>query len=253
MTIRNLAAAAGLACAILTASASGAEGVKLDDYSADVRDVASLQRGARTYVNYCLGCHGLALMRYNALEQIGLTDDQIRDNLMFTAQKVGEPIATPMSRADGKTWFGAAPPDLSVIARSRGAPWLYTYMRGFYRDPTTQTGWNNTAYPNVGMPHVLWTLQGERGMTLEPVTRDGKPVMDHGKPVTEARFTMLRPGTQTALEYDRTVGDLVNFLVWAGEPTQVRRKQIGYWVLFGLSVMMFASWLLYKEFWKDVH
>jgi ubiquinol-cytochrome c reductase cytochrome c1 subunit len=158
-----------------------------------------------------------------------------------------------MTRADGKAWFGAAPPDLSVIARSRGADWLYTYLRGFYRDPSTQTGWNNTAFPNVGMPHVLWPLQGERSMTLVPVTRNGQPVMDHGKPVMEARFETVRPGSQSSAQYDRTVADLVNFLVWAGEPNQVKRQQIGYWVLFGLGILIFVSWLLYKEFWKDIH
>lgn len=253
MRIKSLVAAAALFLAGASVPATASEGVKLDGFAPDVQDVASLQRGARNYVNYCLGCHGLSLMRYNALQQIGLTDDQIRDNLMFTAQKVGEPIATAMTRAEGKAWFGAAPPDLSVIARSRGPSWLYTYLRGFYRDPTTQTGWNNTVFPNVGMPHVMWTLQGERTMKLEPVMRDGKPVMDHGAPLTEARFEMVRPGSQSAIEYDRTVADLVNFLTWVGEPVQVRRKQLGYYVLIGLGVLMFASWLLYKEFWKDVH
>jgi ubiquinol-cytochrome c reductase cytochrome c1 subunit len=253
MRIKSLVAAGAVLLAALATPATGAEGVKLDSFAPDVRDVASLQSGARTYMNYCLGCHGLALMRYNTLRQIGLTDDQIRDNLMFTAEKVGEPIATAMTRKEGKLWFGAAPPDLTVIARSRGADWLYSYLRGFYRDPSTQTGWNNTVFPNVGMPHVLWPLQGERSMTPEPVLRDGKPVMDHGKPVTEPRFTMVRQGSQSSVEYDRTVADLVNFLVWAGEPNQVKRKQIGYFVLFGLIILIFVSWLLYKEFWKDVH
>jgi ubiquinol-cytochrome c reductase cytochrome c1 subunit len=253
MRIKRLVAAAAAFLAVSAMPVYAAEGVKLDGFTPDVRDVASLQRGARTYMNFCSGCHGLALVRYNALTQIGLTEDQIRDNLMFTAEKVGEPIVSAMSKKDGKNWFGAAPPDLSVIARSRGADWLYTYLRGFYRDPSTQTGWNNTVFPNVGMPHVLWPLQGERAMTLEPVTRDGKPVMDHGKPAVEPKFTMVRAGTQSSVEYDRTVADLVTFLAWAGEPHQVKRKQIGIWVLFGLSIMIFMSWLLYKEFWKDVH
>jgi ubiquinol-cytochrome c reductase cytochrome c1 subunit len=253
MRIESLVVAAVVFLAGAAMPAAASEGPKLDGFAPDVTDVASLQRGARNYVNFCLGCHGLSLMRYNALTQIGLTDDQIRDNLMFTAQKVGEPIVTAMTRAEGKAWFGAAPPDLSVIARSRGPSWLYTYLRGFYRDPTTQTGWNNTVFPNVGMPHAMWTLQGERGMTMQPVTRDGKPVMDHGKPLMEPRFETLRPGSQSALEYDRTVSDLVNFLVWVGEPVQERRRQLGYLVLIGLGVLMFVTWMLYKEFWKDVH
>jgi ubiquinol-cytochrome c reductase cytochrome c1 subunit len=252
MRIKSLLAAAALAAAAAL-PAVAAEGVKLDGFRPDVRDASSLQRGAAVYMNYCLGCHGLALMRYNTLQQIGLTDDQIRDNLMFTANKVGEPIATPMTRADAKIWFGAAPPDLSVIARSRGADWLYSYLRGYYRDPSTPTGWNNTVYPNVGMPHILWPLQGERTMTMVPVTRDGKPVMDHGKPMMEPRFEMVRAGSQSSAEFDRTVADLVNFLVFAGEPAQVKRQQIGYWVLMGLGILIFVSWLLYKEFWKDVH
>jgi ubiquinol-cytochrome c reductase cytochrome c1 subunit len=229
-------------------------GWKLDRVQIDVTNNASLQAGARTFVNHCLGCHGAALVRYNALRQIGLTDDQIRDNLMFTAEKVGMPMVSAMTVRDGKEWFGTAPPDLSVVARSRGADWLYTYLRTFYRDPASPTGWNNALFPNVGMPHVLWTLQGQRALVQEPVMRDGKPVSDgHGGTVMVSRFETLAPGTMTPLQYDQTIHDLVNFMVWMGEPTQVARKRLGVWVLFGLTILIFMTWLLYKSYWKELH
>ena len=138
------------------------ESVRLDAAPVDPRDVASLQAGARTFVNYCLNCHSAGMMRYNKLLDIGLSEQQIKDNLLFTADKVGELMSVSMTRRDAKEWFGAPPPDLSVIARSRGADWLYTYLRSFYRDPEAATGWNNMVYERVGMPHVLWTLSGQQ-------------------------------------------------------------------------------------------
>jgi ubiquinol-cytochrome c reductase cytochrome c1 subunit len=229
-------------------------GWKLDRADVDVSDKVSLQSGARTYVNYCLGCHGLALMRYNALQNIGLTEAQIRDNLMFTADKVGQSIVTAMNPKEAKEWFGVTPPDLSVIARSRGADWLYTYLRTFYRDPSTPTGWNNAVFPNVGMPHVLWSLQGERALRTEDMMRDGKPVSDgHGGTVKVSRFETLTPGSLSAVEYDRTIHDLVAFLVWVGEPHQLARQRIGIWVLYALTVLIFLTYFLYKSFWKRVH
>lgn len=247
-----------LAAAFALAAAFGARaaetGWKLDRANVDVTDQGSLQAGARTYVNYCLGCHGLALMRYNALKNIGLTEEQIKDNLMFTADKVGQPIATAMGAKEGKEWFGVAPPDLSVIARARGADWLYTYLRTFYRDPSTATGWNNAVFPNVGMPHVLWSLQGERALRTEALVRDGKPVSDgHGGTVKVSRFETLTPGSMSAIDYDRTMRDLVAFLVWAGEPHQLARKQLGVWVLYALTILIFLTYFLYKSYWKNVH
>lgn len=247
-----LASMLGLAAA---APARAAEtGWKLDRAEVDVTDKASLQSGARTFVNYCLGCHSASLVRYNALRGIGLTDDQIKDNLMFTAEKVGMPIANAMNPREGKDWFGVAPPDLSVIARSRGADWLYTYLRTFYRDASTATGWNNAVFPNVGMPHVLWTLQGERVLRVEDVMKDGKPVSDgHGGTLKLTRLEQASPGTMSAVEYDRTMRDLVNFLVWMGEPHQLARKRLGVWVLFALTALVFLTYFLYKSYWKDVH
>jgi ubiquinol-cytochrome c reductase cytochrome c1 subunit len=245
---------AALALAAGSAARAAETGWKLDRANVDVTDKGSLQAGARTFVNYCLGCHGLALMRYNALGNIGLTEEQIKDNLMFTADKVGQPIATAMSAREGKEWFGVPPPDLSVIARSRGADWLYTYLRTFYRDPSTATGWNNAVFPNVGMPHVLWSLQGERALRTEELMRDGKPVSDgHGGTVKVSRFETLTPGSMSAVEYDRMTRDLVAFLVWAGEPHQLARKQLGIWVLYVLTILVFLTYFLYKSYWKNVH
>jgi ubiquinol-cytochrome c reductase cytochrome c1 subunit len=236
------------------ATRSAEEGVRLDDIDVDITDVTSLQSGARTFVNYCLNCHSASLVRYNALRAIGLTESQIKDNLMFTAEKVGMPMAIALNPKDAKDWFGAAPPDLSVIARVRGPDWLYTYLRGFYRDPSTPTGWNNTIYPNVGMPHVLWTLQGQRILREAEAMRDGKPILGvGGKPIKAARFETLTPGAQSTAEYDKTVYDLVNFLAWMGEPHQMARKRLGVWVLFALTVLIFLTYFLKRAYWKDVH
>jgi ubiquinol-cytochrome c reductase cytochrome c1 subunit len=250
-----LAAVLGLAALVAAGPARAAsEGVKLDDISTNVADMASLQSGARTFVNFCLNCHSASLMRYNAMRAIGLTEEQIKDNLMFTAEKIGMPMAIAMSPRDAKEWFGATPPDLSVIARSRGADWLYTYLRSFYRDASTLTGWNNLVYPNVGMPHVMWRLQGERTVREEAALRDGRPILgDDGKPLKMVRLAPLTAGSQSALEYDQTVYDLVNFLTWMGEPHQLARKRIGIWVLIALTVLIFLAYFLKRAYWKDVH
>lgn len=224
--------------------AFGAEGYRLDRSPHDPRDLVSLQAGARTYMNYCLGCHGLQFMRYEGLKQLGLSEAQIKDNLMFTAEKVGEPIKIAFNPKDAKSWFGVAPPDLSVVGRSRGADWLYTYLRAFYRDPKTVTGWNNAVFPNVSMPHALWTLQGQRA--LEVV----EPHEGHG-PV-QYKWSQLTKGTETAAEYDATVRDLVNFLMYVGEPSGIERRPIGIVVLFVLGLLFVFAYLLKKEYWKDV-
>ncbi|MDH4192230.1 MAG: cytochrome c1 [Betaproteobacteria bacterium] len=233
--------------ALLAGAVSASEaGYPLDRAPIDANDAASLQSGARTFVNYCLGCHGAQFLRYNRLTDIGLTEVQIRDNLMFTGDKVGDLMKTPMSAAEGKKWFGVQPPDLSVIARSRGADWLYTYLRTFYRDRSTATGWNNAIFPNVGMPHALWPLQGERA--LEIVHAQNKS--GHGS--VEYKWTRVTDGTQSEVAFDRTVRDLVNFLVWMGEPAAQSRKAIGIWVLFALGLLFIFAYALKREYWKDV-
>jgi ubiquinol-cytochrome c reductase cytochrome c1 subunit len=214
---------------------SAETGYRLDRSPHDISDLISLQSGAKLYVNYCLGCHGMQYMRYNRLKDLGLSDDQIRDNLMFTAEKVGELMKTPLEPKMGKQWFGVPPPDLSVVARSRGADWLFTYLRTFYRDPKTVTGWNNAVFENVAMPHALWRLQGERGYDRE-----------------KHAFTEISKGTLSPVEYDMAVRDLVNFLAYVGEPAAGKRKAIGIVVLFALGVLFIFAYLLKKEFWKDV-
>lgn len=236
MKKRLLTLLAASLVALSAAPSLAAVTARLDRSPHDPTDLASLQTGAKLFVNYCLGCHGAQYMRYNRLADFGLSEAQIKDNLLFTAEKVGDTMVSTLDAKAAKDWFGVAPPDLSVISRSRGPDWLYTYMRGFYRDATTPTGWNNTVFPNVGMPHALWVLQGERGY-------------DAGKKA----WTELSKGTHSALEYDAAVRDLVNFLVYVGEPAAQKRKQIGIVVLFVLGVLFVFAYLLKKEYWKDVH
>ena len=230
---------------LLPALVLAAEGYRLDRSPNDPRDLVSLQSGARTYMNYCLGCHGMQFMRYEGLKEIGLSEAQIRDNLMFTAEKVGEPIKIAFNPKEAKAWFGVAPPDLSVAARSRGPDWLYTYLRTFYRDPKTPTGWNNLVFPNVGMPHALWQLQGQRGLEIVSHKEGSHARMEY-------KWSEISKGSQTAAEYDATVRDLVNFLVYVGEPSGVSRRPIGIIVLFVLGVLFIFAYLLKKEYWKDV-
>ena len=234
--------------------ASG-DAMQLDRAPIDLRDAASLQSGARTFVNYCLNCHSASLVRYSSMRAIGLTDSQIKDNLLFTSDKVGDMMNTGMTRKDAKEWFGVVPPDLSVEARARGADWLYTYLRGFYRDPSTTTGWNNLAFDRAAMPHVLWSLQGERVRT-EVTLKDpsGKDLGDgHGGVRKVVKLETVTPGSMSTLEYDILARDLVNFLVWVAEPNQILRKQVGFWVLLVLGILIMLTWLLKKEYWKDVH
>ena len=226
--------------------------LKLDRAPINEEDQASLQRGARHFVNYCLNCHSAGYMRYNRLEDIGLTRQQILDNLVFTGVKVGDLMRVAMDPKDAKSWFGATPPDLSVIARSRasadgsGADWLYTYLRGFYRDAERPTGWNNTVYPNVGMPHVLWELQGEQVLAEHKVRGDGYIK-------TEMALKLDRPGKLSKTEYDEMVADLVNYLVFMGEPVRADRKTVGMLVLIALGLLFILVYALKKEYWKDVH
>ena len=229
-----------LLSAPLLAFASGAE-LHLDKAPDHSRDFAALQHGAKIFVNYCLNCHSASYMRYNRLTDIGLTEAQIKDNLLFTADKVGQPMTIAMRSAEAKVWFGAAPPDLTVIARARasefgsGADWLYTYLRTFYRDDERPTGWNNTVFENVGMPHVLWELQGEQVM--------GE---DH-------HLKLVKPGKLKPEEYDQMVGNLVGYLAYMGEPMSEFRKQLGVIVLIALAVIFVFAYALKREYWKDIH
>lgn len=238
---------------VVPAAARAAESVKLDRAPIDSNDIISLQRGAHTFINYCLGCHSANYMRYNRLRDLGLSEDQIRDNLIFTGLKVGDLMKTAMAPKDGKEWFGAPPPDLTVIARSRsshagsGADWLYTYMRTFYRDPSRPTGWNNVVYPNVAMPHVLYQLQGEQVLRAERVMRP------QGYPEEVHKLVLETKGVLSPVEYDMLVADLVNYLDYMAEPVAARRTTIGIYVLLFLGLFWLLAYALKKEFWKDVH
>jgi ubiquinol-cytochrome c reductase cytochrome c1 subunit len=231
-----------LAAVPLLAGASEGN-LHLDKAPVNLADQESLQRGARIFVNNCLNCHSAASMRYARMQDIGLTEDQIKDNLMFAAEKPGETMKVAMSKADAKAWFGATPPDLSVIARSRGADWLYTYLRSFYRDVTRPTGWNNLVFDKVGMPHVMWNLQGE---LVPRFKKDGEHEEIEG-------LELAKPGSVTLAEYDAMVGDLVNYLTWMGEPAQLKRKQLGLIVLAFLAIFFVVAYYLKKEYWKDIH
>ncbi|MDL5031921.1 cytochrome c1 [Pelomonas sp. APW6] len=219
-------------------------------------DVASLQNGAKLFVNYCLNCHSAAYMRYNRLRDIGLTEAQIKGNLMFATEKVGDTMKVSLDPKQAKDWFGATPPDLTVIARSRadgakgsGADYLYTYMRTFYRDETKATGWNNLAFPSVAMPHVLWELQGQRAAKF---VEEADP-HDHAKKIHVFKgFEQLTPGTLDARAYDNAVGDLVAYLQWMGEPAQAQRFRLGVLVLLGLGIFTLFAWRLNASYWKDV-
>lgn len=258
------AAIIGLVVALLAAPAiavASEETIELDRLPGDVRpgDPVSLQRGAWVYANYCMGCHSLSYVRYNQLREIGLTEQQIRDNLIFNGGKVGDLMKNAMVPASAKEWFGVAPPDLSVVARSRasgdgsGADWLYSYLRGFYRDPTRPTGWNNTVFHNVAMPHALYQLQGEQVLKTEIIERK----FGHREQETERRevrrLVLEKPGQLTSAEYDRLIADLVNFLAYVGEPHAHARTTLGIYVVLFLGALFALTYALKKQFWKDVH
>ena len=246
----SLVAALGLVAG--AAHASGGDSIAWDKAPVKTNDLGSLQNGAKIFVNYCLGCHSAAYMRFNRLKDIGLTEQQIKDNLLFTTEKVGDTMRATIDPLQAKEWFGANPPDLTVVARSRaghggtGADYLYTFLRTFYRDETKATGWNNMAFPSVGMPHALWELQGDR----RPVFEQRE---EHGHHVSVFKgWNQVSPGSLTPLQYDQAVGDLVNYLQWMAEPAQNTRVRIGVWVLIFLGVLTIITWRLNAAFWKDV-
>ena len=228
------------------------DGIPWDKAPNKLNDLSALQNGAKIFVNYCLNCHAAAYMRFNRLKDIGLTEKQIKDNLLFTTDKVGDTMKISMDAKQGKDWFGGNPPDLTLIARSRsgsggtGADYIYTYLRTYYRDDSKATGWNNLAYPNVGMPHVLWELQGQRRPVFEDVEQHGHTTQ------TLKGWEQVSPGKMTAREYDEAMGDLVNYLQWMAEPNQNSRVQIGVWVMLFLLIFMVIAWRLNASYWKDI-
>ncbi len=231
------------------AMAATDHGPKLAHVNVDLGDTASLQRGARLFVNYCVSCHSAAYMRYNRIAaDLGIPEEMIESSLMFTSDKVGDPMVAAMRSQDAESWFGVPPPDLSVIARSRGADWLYTFLTSFYLDDSRPTGVNNVVFPDTAMPHVLGELQGfQRAIYHEEETVHGDKVQ---------RIVGLEPaiaGQESVREFRRSARDLVNFLTYVGEPARLVRYKVGAWVIAFLVLFACAAYLLKKEYWRDVH
>ena len=240
----NLALAClGLSCSMSAAAQHGAEG--LEAAHNDVGDIASLQRGAKYVVNYCLGCHSAEYVRYNRIgADLGLTEDQLVENLMFTGERPFDTMQNAMAEAYAVRWFGVAPPDLSLIARSRGTDYIYSFLRGFYADDSTPSGANNLVLANTAMPHVLWELQGVRHVVHDEADEGAEG---------EMHFEVDRPGTLSEAEFDEVVRDIVNFLDYIGEPMQLERRALGLKVIAFLLIFLVISYMLKREIWKDVH
>jgi ubiquinol-cytochrome c reductase cytochrome c1 subunit len=243
--IQRLAAFAG--AMLLSASALAASGGPLQSAGTDIADQASLQRGARLYMNYCSGCHSLKYLRYSRMAaDLGLSEEEVMENLNFTGAKFGEQILTSMPVEGAESWFGKMPPDLSLIARVRGSDWIYSYLKSFYVDESRPLGWNNTVFPNASMPNVLWEMQGiQRPVYGERDEATGEPHI--------ARLEVATPGTQEPQAFDQSVRDITAFLEYAGEPAALKRQGVGVWVLLFLAFFTFLAWLLKKEYWRDVH
>ena len=235
-----------LTSSLVLASSGGAG---LDKVNIKLEDTESIKRGAKLFVQYCLNCHSASLMRYSRIAaDMGMTDEDITRQLITTGAKVGDTMTVTMDPADAKEWFGTAVPDLSVISRARGDDWLYTYLRSFYRDESRPWGVNNAIFKDVGMPHVLWELQGLQ----EPVTE--MHVYDDGiEREVITGFKLVEQGKLNPQEYDAVILDLVTFLSYLGEPSKLQRQALGKWVLLFLALFLVIVYLLKKEYWKDVH
>ena len=241
--MKKLTVAFLLAAVPLLSLAAGG-GAHLDKANIDLSDQASLQRGAKLFVNYCLSCHSAKYQRYNRMaKDLGLTEEEVKENLMFTTDKIGDTMEIAMPEEDAAVWFGTAPPDLSVITRARGVDWVYTYLRSFYLDESRPFGVNNTVFPDVGMPNVLWQLQGAQRAVFHE---------EEGKKVFE-KFEVVEQGSMTPQQFDNAVRDLTAFLSYVGEPIQMERKRLGVWVLAFIAVFFVLAYMLKKEYWKDVH
>ncbi len=239
---RLVAAAAGL---LLSFGAMAAAGGPVEQSGTDIGDRASLQRGAQLYMNYCAACHSLKFMRYSRMaEDLGLTEDEVMNNLNLTGAAYGEHIISSMPAEQSARWFGQAPPDLSLITRVRGSDWVFTYLKSFYLDETRPLGWNNTLFPNASMPNPLWEMQGLQRPVHGEVDEVGEPTVAH--------LELGAPGTQNAQQFDQTVRDITTFLEYVGEPAALKRQRLGVWVLLFLSFLTFLAWLLKKEYWRDV-
>ena len=235
-----------LGLAPIGASAAGA-GADLEAANVNVANQASMQRGAKYFVNYCMGCHSLQYVRYSQLgDALGLSEDQLIENIMFTGQRPHDTMRIAMPADAAQRWFGQPPPDLSLTARARGEDWIYTFLKSFYRDPSKPVGTNNRVLDGASMPHVLWELQGIQEAVYRTETHDG------GSHEVFEGFELVQPGALSSAEYDQVVRDITTFLSWAGEPMQLERQRLGIKVLRFLVVFFVFAWLYYKEVWKDV-
>ena len=238
-----LAAVAGL---LLSGAAVAEESEGLAPANTRIDNLASLQRGARLYFNYCSGCHSLKYMRYSRIaEDLKLSEVVVLKSFAFTGAKIGDTVVSNMPEAGAEQWFGKVPPDLSLESRAKGSDWIYTYLKSFYLDPSRPTGWNNTVFPNVSMPNVLWELQGVQRAEFAPA----KP----GEDVRIEKLDLASKGKLSVSEYDETARDLTAFLEYASEPAALKRESMGVWVVLYLAFFTFIAWLLKHEFWKDVH
>ncbi len=229
--------------------ANANSGAHLDKVDIDLNNKESLQAGAKIFINYCLSCHSASYMRYNRMAvDLNMSAELVEKNLMFASDKIGSTMDVAMSKTDAKNWFGTNPPDLSVIARSRSPEWLYTYFRTFYVDDSRPFGVNNATFIDVGMPHVLWELEGTKEAIFEDHEAD-----DGSKVKVIVGYKELTKGSRTKVEYDNDVKNLVAFLDYMGEPAKTERKALGVWVLFYLFILLIVTYALKKEFWKDVH
>lgn len=220
----------------------GSSGGNLENSGVNFRDRAAIQRGAKWFVNYCFSCHSASYMRYNRLaEDLGIDEDIVLRDLAFADVNIGDTMDIAMRPGDAEAWLGKIPPDLSVISRSRGNDWLFTYMKSFYQDESGE--WNNLILPNASMPHVFWQLQGIQ----EPVWSS------HGEVRVIEHLELTSPGLQSPQEYEQTVRDLVTFLDYLGEPSKLKRKNIGIWVLLFLVLFTLVAYALKVEYWRDVH
>jgi ubiquinol-cytochrome c reductase cytochrome c1 subunit len=251
--------------ATLTVSAEES-GTRLMPAPAHRLSTESLQKGARNFVNYCLTCHSAQYMRYNRLTDLGLDEQEIRDNLMFATDKLGSTMTVAMPKADAVAWLGSAPSDLSVEARVRGKDWLYSYLLGFYRDEKTVTGWNNLVFHNVSMPHVLWKLSGVQRLVETEYEDEEKAEaaviaakgLAMAERINDHKFMVKTlaqelPGTMDPVEYKAFVADLTNFLDYIAEPTRNERINIGIGVLIYLGLLLVFAYALKRAYWKDVH
>jgi len=231
-----------LALLAVSASALGATEGALQQANVNVRDTAAAQRGAQLFVNYCFSCHSAQYMRYNRLaEDLDLGEELVMEHLVFADAKIGDTMDIAMRPRDAVAWLGKVPPDLSLIARSRTPDWLYTYFMSFYRDEAG--GWNNVLLPNAAMPHVFWELQGIQ----EPI------YAEHDSHRVVEGLELVEPGTQTPEEYEQSMRDLVTFLAYLSEPAQIKRRNVGIWVMLFLALFALLAWLLKAEYWRDVH